>query len=143
VNVAVLPGGGLSIYVDDYAHAELSPEDARRLRDWLNEALAPTKADRVRACVQDFHDELAALQGCVCARPDDADEPESDEHARGYIDGYRDAREDADALDCDCDRDEPDVDMIELRMWAAEQVGGHDIPRAAELVRYVLGLPAA
>jgi hypothetical protein len=33
--------------------------------------------------------------------------------------------------------------MIELRMWAAEQVGGHDIPRAAELVRYVLGLPAA
>jgi hypothetical protein len=168
-------GDGTLVLVT-YDHTfNLTATEAARLRDFLNEALPATKADRVRACVQDFHDELAALQGCECARPDDADEPEcdftaekikalyddmladirkhsdkdepeSDERAAGYIEGYRDAREDAG--DCDCDCDDPDVDMVALRMWALEQANKHDLPGdltefANEIADFVLNGPPA
>jgi hypothetical protein len=131
--------GGLSVPTPDSECARGSGCVCARPDD----ADEPDVTDRVRACVQDFHDDVAALQKRFCACPNcdggHAAQPESDERAAGYIEGNKDARDDAEATK----QPDPGIDMLQLRMWAAEQVGGHDIPRAAELVRYALGLPSA
>jgi hypothetical protein len=160
-------GEQILIAPDSDAGVLLSHADAARLRDWLNAALGDSgcacarpddadepecsfTAEKVDALYDDMLADLRKLR---------ADEPEIYEGMKGadYVPAMLSLRKRIEALEaeypsadifCDCDDDEPDVDMVELRMWAVERSGGmyctkQCIENAETLVDYVLNGPAA
>jgi hypothetical protein len=151
IDISRCGGGSLRLAVDGYVY-DLTATEAARLRDWLNQALGSSGAEcefspeKVKALYDDMLADIRKLgSGCVCARPDDADEPESD---AGPSDEFLKGWDEAKCVFESADDDEPDVDMVQLRIWAVEQTSG-DYPLervvdAGVLVDYVLNgtLPA-